>query len=246
MMHAVDSISVLDPVFSFADEECCDREPTGLLAVKAALASHALRFLSRRDAECSWEQLRCEVEAESGILNRFNGEPRNEGPWVQLKSEIQFGSSMRKSGKARSEGLQAQVKSKIECALAMHKGDCNEDAIVALEAALMADAPANHISRHVTPTEKRGMEAQTLSLRMQACAEEVLAQMRVSQARHELADYLDMVSSLDDSRLDKQKSWFLDTAKACDLKHGVLKEYVNEVFAADGRLMQDGFGFVCT
>jgi len=214
---AATSISAFDPNFSeFAEEECLDREPSGILPVKATLASHALRYLSRQSSECSWEQLRCEFEVQSGIWERLN------------------------SGDSRNEGLLVQLKLKIECGLAMHKGGCSGDAIVAVQAALMMDAAAKHVSRHVTATEMKAMEAEFskagLSPRMKACAEEVMVQMCVSQARHELAEYLDMVASLDDSRLDKPKRWFLNMAKACDLKYGVLKEYINEVLAADAQL----------
>jgi len=203
-----------------AEEKCLDREPSGILTVKATLASHALRSLSRRDSECSWKQLQCEFEVQSSIWERLNiGEARNE--------ELPF----------------AQLKSQIECGLAMCKGGCSGDAIVALEAALVTDAAVKHISRHVTATEMGAMKASVseagLSSRMKACAEEVLAQMRVNQARHELADYLDMVSSLDDSRLDKPQNWFLDAARACDLKYRVLKEYINEVYAADAQLFAE-------
>jgi len=207
----------LDDDVICTEEECWDPEPPSLLAVKANLASHALRCLSRRDSEDSWTQLGCELETQSGL-------------WERLKSD-------------EAEGLLAQLKSQIECGLAMGKGGCNGDAIAALEAALTTDAAAKHISRHVIAAETRAMETPfskaRLSPRMKACAEEVVAQMRVNQARHELADYLDMVSSLDDSRLDKPQRWFLDTAKACDLKYGVLKEYLCEVFAADAQLLAE-------
>jgi len=115
------------------------------------------------------------------------------GLWEQLNG-----------GKAKNQGLQAQLKSKTECGLAMRKGGHNGDAIVALEAALMADAAAKHVSKRGGAKDTKAMEAQLsktrLSSHMRACTEEVLAQMCVSQARQELADYLDMVSSLDNSR----------------------------------------------
>jgi len=199
------------------EQERWDPEPSGLLAVKANLASHALRCLSRRDGERSWTQLRCELETQSGLWERLNSDG--------------------------AEGLLVQLKSQIDCGLDMGKGGCNGDAIVALEAALMTDAAAKHISRHVIAIETKAMEAPfskaRLSPRMKACIEEVLAQMRVNQSRHDLSDYLDMVSSLDDSRLDTPQRWFLDTAKACDLKYGVLKEYLYEVFAADAQLLAE-------
>jgi len=205
------------PFSEFAEDEVVDREPTGMLSVKATLASHALRCLSRRDNESSWEQLRCEFETQSGI-------------WTRLSC-----------GEARHEGLLAQLKSKIECGLAMRQGGCNGEAIVALESALMTDeaAASKHLARHVTAAEANARDIfakARLSPSMKACAEEVLAQMRVSQARNELADFLDMVAALDESRFDKPQSWFLSKAKACDLKHGVLKEYLSEVFAAEAQL----------
>jgi len=201
------------------EQERWVREPSELLIVKADLASHALRSLSQIDYEASWEQLRCEFEVQSGLWARQNG------------------------GKAKNQGLQKQLKSKIECGLAMRKGGRNRTAIVALEAALMTDAAAKHVSKRGGAKDTKAMEAQLsktgLSSHMRACTEEVLAQMCVSQARHELADYMDMASSLDNSRLDKPQSSRLETAKACDLKHRVLKEYIGEIFAADAQLLAE-------
>jgi hypothetical protein len=195
-------------ISEFSEEDCfLDREPSGILAVKVTLASHALRYLSRRDSECCWDKLRCEFKTQNGL-------------WDQLNA-----------GEAGNEYQLAQLKSKIECGLAMREGGCDRDAILALEAALIMDNAA---------ADTEGMEASfskaRLCPRIKACAEEVLGQMRVCQARHDLADYLDMVSSLDDRRLDKSQNWPLVMAKACDLKYGVLKEYVSEVIAADAQL----------
>jgi len=202
----------------FAEDEVADREPSGMLSIKATLVSNALRCLSRRDDECSWKQLRCEFEAQRGI-------------WEQLC----------RGDEARHEGLSAQLKSQLECGLAMRQGGCNGEAVAALESALMTDeaAASTHLARHVTAAEATDTDAAgkaRLCPTMKACAEEVLAQMRVSQARNELADFLDMVSALDESRFDKPQSWFLSKAKACDLRHGVLKEYLSEVFAAEAQL----------
>jgi len=200
----------------FTEEEV-DRETSGIITIKATLASNALRCLSRRDDGCSWEQLRCEFETQSGIWERLS------------------------CGEASHEGHLAQLKSKIECGLAMQQCGCNGEAIVALESALMSDdaAAMKHLNGHSTAMEANAKEAfarARLSPAMKACVEEVLVQTRISQARNELADFLDMVCAFDESRFEKPQSWVLSRAKACDLKYGVLKEYLNEVFASEAQL----------
>jgi len=69
---------------------------------------------------------------------------------------------------------------------------------------------------------------------MRASAQAILEMAPVRQARNDLADYCDEVVAGEKARFDRPADWTGTTVKACELRHGVLKEYLNEILASDG------------
>lgn len=182
----------------------------GCIDLKATLVSHTLRLLSERDSRQAWE--RCSAEFE-----------KQKASWSRACQESNL---LRHA----HEGELASLKSKLEVALAMYSANGVHDrkAASALEAALQTHDSAERVRL----TAGKNDTVPKLSPTMKCSAAEVLSQIQVGRARLELADYLDMLSQFDSIRPQRPRSWLVSIVKACDLSHGVLKEYLNEVFAA--------------
>jgi len=179
------------------------------LEAKATMASRVLRTMADSDYNHAWEQLRCEFDCQQAIWGKT---PPVHRPIVH-------------------QGVTAALKSKVEFALAMEStGDAQ--AIYALEAVLsLNDTMMKQLSAEypeaVTPV---------LSPSMRAAAEEILGMLSVRQARYDIADYCDEVAAMSDARFTTWSAdWPTTTVKACELRHAVLKEYLNGIIAYDGR-----------
>mmetsp|Transcript_93477 Transcript_93477/g.180205 ORF Transcript_93477/g.180205 Transcript_93477/m.180205 type:complete len:237 (+) Transcript_93477:63-773(+) len=194
------------------DDEFDETEVSGCIDLKATLVAHTLRLLSERDSRRVWERFTAEFEKQKASWSR----------------------SCRESNLLRHEGEMASLKSKLEVALAMYSANGVHDhkAALALEAALQTH---DSVER-VRVSAGKNDTVPKLNPTMKLLAVEVLSQIQVGRARIELADYLDMCSQFDNIKPRRPRSWFVSIVKACDLSHGVLKEYLNEVFAAEAML----------
>lgn len=191
------------------------------IEAKATMASRVLRSLGDSDYQRAWEKLRDEFENQQVLW----GIVESEDCTVACR-----GQTSRAPNPTIRDGIIAALKSKAEFALAMESaGDAQ--AIYALEAMLsLNDAMMKQLSAECPEAASPAM-----SPSMRASVEEVLEMGLVKRARNDLADYCDEVASMTQARFSRCASWTTTTVKACDLRHGVLKEYLNEIFAHDGQ-----------
>jgi len=147
------------------------------------------------------------------------------------------------------DGFIAALRSKTEFALAMAAAG-DSQAIYVLEALLSLNdtmtkqlsakcpaAASSALSTAMRVAESKEPEASSpgLSQSFRASAQEILAMVPVRQARNDLADFCDEVVANEHSRFARSADWAATTAKACQLRHGVLKEYLSDIVAFDGR-----------
>jgi len=201
--------------------------------VKATMASRVLRILADSDYQRAWERLRYEFECQKvlwGVVEKMDRTTEDHGMVEKMDSTTQHdGKTPRALNPSVRDGIIAALTSKVELALAM-ASDCDVQAIYALEALLsLNDTMAKQLS-----VECAEAASSALSPSLRARAEEILEMEPVKQARNDLADYLDEVAANEHARFARAADWAPTTVKACELRHGVLKEYISEVIVSDG------------
>mmetsp|Transcript_137017 Transcript_137017/g.273285 ORF Transcript_137017/g.273285 Transcript_137017/m.273285 type:complete len:285 (+) Transcript_137017:50-904(+) len=176
---------------------------------KATTASRLMRTLADSDDQRAWEQLRCEFDCQQVLWGKT--------PEVQQSIVHQ--------------DIIAAQKSNVEFALTMESAS-DAQVVYVLEAMLSwNDTMMKRLS-----AECPEAALPALSPSMRAAAEGILRMLPARQARYDLAAYCDEVAAMSDARFTTWSAdWPTTTVKACELRHAVLKEYLNGIIAYDGR-----------